>query len=153
MKSSISYSVPSIVRTVYIECYVSFQPGHFIRVSEPSDLRSKMGLYYTYMSRTGSKPKVVFSVPYKGFFGVGKHHNLLLLFCDMSLYCIKVRVFSLLVQLIVLDGYIKCTCAVYIYFSIIGPAYVKCDVMYKHRMQNNETSFPYKCNETSFPYK
>ncbi|KAK2181048.1 hypothetical protein NP493_412g01003 [Ridgeia piscesae] len=45
--------------------------GHFIRVSEPSYLRSKMGLYYTYMSRTGSKPNVVFSVPYKGFFGVG----------------------------------------------------------------------------------
>jgi len=93
-----------MLRTVHNECYVCFQSGHFIRVSEPSYLRSKMGLYYTYMSRTGSKPNVVFSVPYKGFFGVGKHHNLSSLFCDMYLYWEKVRVFSLLVQLIVLVG-------------------------------------------------
>ena len=149
MKST-TYSVPSIVRSVYNECYLCFQPGHFIRVSEPSDLRSKMGLYYTYMSRTGSKPKVVFSVPYKGFFGVGKHHNLLLPFCDIYLYCDNVRVFSLLVQLIVLVGnnfpdFILNACMPFTNkFSLIRPAYVECDIMYKHRMQNNETSFPYK---------
>ncbi|KAI0210270.1 VWFA and cache domain-containing protein 1 [Lamellibrachia satsuma] len=45
--------------------------GHFIRVSDPSDLRSKMGSYYTYFSKTGSQPRVTFSVPYYDFFGIG----------------------------------------------------------------------------------
>ena len=32
-----------------------------------------MGTYYTYISRTGSQPKVIFSVPYKDYFGLGEH--------------------------------------------------------------------------------
>ncbi|KAI0210266.1 VWFA and cache domain-containing protein 1 [Lamellibrachia satsuma] len=47
------------------------KPGHFTPVSNPSDLRSKMGSYYTYISRTGSRPTVIFSVPYKDYFGTG----------------------------------------------------------------------------------
>jgi len=49
-----------------------FQRGNFIEVDEPSNLRSKMGLYYNYVSRIGSQPRVIFSVPYKGFFGLGE---------------------------------------------------------------------------------
>ena len=32
-----------------------------------------MGSYYTYISRTGIQPKVIFSVPYQGYFGLGEH--------------------------------------------------------------------------------
>ena len=56
-----------------------FQPGHFIRVDNPSDLRSKMGTYYTYISRTGSQPRVVFSVPYKDYFGIGEYLSIFFL--------------------------------------------------------------------------
>ncbi|KAI0210265.1 VWFA and cache domain-containing protein 1 [Lamellibrachia satsuma] len=46
-------------------------PGYFIYVKNPSDLRSQMGLYYTHISKTGRQPTVIFSVPYKDYFGTG----------------------------------------------------------------------------------
>ena len=39
---------------------------------DPSDLRSKMGSYYTYFNTAGGPPAVTFSVPYYDLFGLSK---------------------------------------------------------------------------------
>ena len=51
-------------------CYC--QEGRFVRVTDAHNLRSAMARYYDYFSKSGSAPEPVFTVPYFGFFGLGK---------------------------------------------------------------------------------